>query len=165
MASARRQIRVVVNSLEDFLDQLIKKITLDITANLRRAASEGGTPVDTGWARANWVPRIGEAFSGTAGSREAAEAGSINEGIGQSGVASVATSYKTERGPVHITNNVPYILRLNEGSSRQAPAGFVQAAIVKAITFDLLSTIGNNATPRGTMPRDPLTGRFLPRRG
>ncbi len=164
MATSHR-VRVVVNSLEDFLHQLIKAITLDIVANLKMAAIEGGTPVDTGWARANWVPKIGGPFEGTAGTREAAESGNVNEGLSEGGVATVAAKYKTTKGPVHITNNVPYIVNLNEGTSKQAPAGFVQRAIIKAITVDLLRKLGGNPTPRGRQPRDPVTGKFLPRRG
>lgn len=162
---ASRRVRIVVNSLSDFLDQIIKKITLDIVANLVRAAAEGGTPVDTGWARANWVPSIGKPASGTAGTRASAEAGNINLGSQQGGVAAVATSYKTSKGAVHITNNVPYINNLNDGSSKQAPKGFVQAAIFKAVAIDLPKALGGNPTPRGRAPRDPVTGRFLPRRG
>lgn len=30
---------------------------------------------------------------------------------------------------IHLTNNLPYIKPLNEGSSHQAPAGFVEVAI------------------------------------
>ena len=36
----------------------------------------------------------------------------------------------TETG---IRNDVPYVARLNAGSSRQAPAGFVEAAIDRAL--------------------------------
>jgi formaldehyde-activating enzyme involved in methanogenesis len=32
-----------------------------------------------------------------------------------------------------VSNNVPYINRLNEGHSAQAPAGFVQQAVAKAV--------------------------------
>lgn len=130
-----RRVRVVVASLEGFVDGLIKKIVLDVVANLVAAPSEGGTPVDTGWARSNWVPNVGSP-AGLAGTREAAEAG-ILPGDQQVGLATVAATYKASQGAVHITNNVPYILRLNEGSSRQAPRGFVQAAIAKAVRVDL----------------------------
>lgn len=138
---ASRRIRVVVQSLEGFVERLIKKLVLDIVANLQRAPSEGGTPVDTGWARANWVPNIGSPAKGTAGSREQAEAG-ILTGASAAGVATVVTSYRLSRGPVHITNNVPYILTLNEGSSKQAPRGFVQQAVRKAVTVDLGGSLG-----------------------
>ena len=47
------QIRVVVGAFEDFAEKIIKEITLEATANLIE-----DTPVDTGWARANWIPSI-----------------------------------------------------------------------------------------------------------
>ena len=136
-----RRIKVVVQSLEGFTQNLIKKLVLDIVANLQRPGADGGTPVDTGWARANWIPNIGSPAKGTAGSREQAEAGQLPSDSA-TGVAKVVTSYRLSQGPVHITNNVPYILPLNEGSSKQAPRGFVQQAVRKAVTVDLGSALG-----------------------
>ncbi len=128
-----RRIQVVVSALEQFIDGIIKKLVLDIVANLRSSANTGyGTPVDTGWARANWIPSIGGPRSSPDGSREAVTTAGQEQGI-----AKVATSYKQAQGPVFISNNVPYIVLLNEGSSQQAPKGFVQNAIAKAITEDL----------------------------
>jgi hypothetical protein len=40
-------------------------------------------------------------------------------------------------GEVHVSNAVPYVQSLNDGHSQQAPAGFVQAAIAKAVELDL----------------------------
>jgi hypothetical protein len=131
------QVSVVVQSLTLFVERIIKKIALDITANLVRAPSEGGTPVDTGWARANWIPRIGEPVSGPVGTREQAEAGNVNTAEQGAGVVSVAATYKLEQGKVYVSNAVPYIVNLNEGSSRQAPAGFIQANVEKAVRVDL----------------------------
>jgi len=133
---ASRQIRLVVSSLNGFVERVIKKLTLDIVANLVSAPGDGGTPVDTGWARANWIPQIGSARTTTAGSRSQAEKGLL-PGDQQTGVAQVVTGYKLSRGAVHISNNVPYILRLDQGSSKQAPKGFVRRAIRKAVTRDL----------------------------
>ena len=118
-----REIGVIVGALEDFIEAVVRKLVLDVNANLVAT-----TPVDTGWARANWIPRIGTPREDTAGSPD-----SISRGEQEQGVAEVATSYQIEMGPVYITNNVPYIGRLNQGSSQQAPAGFVQAAITKGI--------------------------------
>jgi hypothetical protein len=136
-----RRVRVVVTSLEQFVERIIRKLALDIVANLVRAPSEGGTPVDTGWARANWVPRIGEPFRGTAGTREQAEAGNVSGAEQGAGQASLL-GYRLERGRVYISNNVPYIGRLNDGYSRQAPRGFVQAAVAKAVRVDLARGLG-----------------------
>ena len=128
----RKQVRAIVRDLERFTERLIVKITLDVTANLVET-----TPVDTGWARANWVPSVGkrsrrpaESFSGrTPSAFVQAAAAKQTAGTAQ------ALSYKLERGRVFVTNNVKYINRLNDGYSRQAPAGFVQRAIRKAVTM------------------------------
>ena len=118
-------VRVVVESVDGFVEKLIKRLALNVTANLIE-----DTPVDTGWARANWVPQIGASRSTTAGTRAAAESGQINLNPQSGGIASVLR-YKL--GPdIHITNNVPYIKKLNAGSSNQAPSAFIQGAIARA---------------------------------
>ena len=131
---ASRSVRVVVSDLDAFTTKFIKRLALNINAELIKR-----TPIDTGWARANWVPNIGVPFEGTAGTRADAEAGSVDTATQQAGLAEVATAYQT--GPtIHQTNNVPYIERLNGGSSKQAPAGFVQAAILTAVRQTVSNT-------------------------
>lgn len=131
-AEVTRSIKVVVTALDKFINTVLRALVLDVTANLQRAPSEGGTPVDTGWARANWIPAIGQPVQQAAGSRE-----NVSGAASQTGQAAVAVGYNYLNGPAHITNNVPYIVALNEGHSKQAPSGFVQRAIIKAITIDL----------------------------
>ncbi len=131
--AANPQITLVMKALEGFTEHLIRKMTLDVVANLRKAGAEGGTPVDTGWARANWIPSMGGepamTPSGTKESVGTAEA-SLAAGVGS------LLNYKLLIGPVFITNNVPYILKLNDGHSGQAPKGFVQAAITAAVAMN-----------------------------
>jgi hypothetical protein len=132
--STSKQLQVVISAVDQFTASYIKKITLDCVANLRRAPSEGGTPVDTGWARANWFVGIGRPSTRDGNfldpdSGDVAEANSAAE----TGLGSVL-AYTLAAGSVYITNNVPYILRLNDGYSQQAPAGFVQRAIQEAVT-------------------------------
>lgn len=122
-----RAIKVVVRDLNGFVERTVKRIALNVVANLQE-----DTPVDTGWARANWIPQIGSPFEGTAGTRTAAEAGNVDQATQAFGIAQVATGYRLGP-PIYITNNVPYIETLNEGSSSQAPAAFVQAAILRAV--------------------------------
>lgn len=119
----------VNRQLNTFVERVIKTLVLDLTANLVQA-----TPIDTGWARANWIPNIGSSFQGTAGTRAEAEAGNIQLGDQENGISSVVTQYTLARGPVYITNNVPYIVFLNEGSSRQAPSAYVQSQIVRSLS-------------------------------
>lgn len=130
MAQQRRQIPLIMRQLISVAEQVIKKVAFDIQANLVKASSEGGTPVDTGWARANWLVNIGTPFLQPIGTYAQAAAGNVPPA--GTGLGNLAT-YKL--GPkVFISNNVPYIVRLNEGSSQKAPAGFVQAAILRALT-------------------------------
>jgi hypothetical protein len=80
-----------------------------------------------GRARANWQVGIGEAPAGVKDDVDATGGGTISAGRGIIGTAN--------KGPVeiHITNNLPYIVPLNEGHSKQAPAGFVELAVTAAI--------------------------------
>ena len=138
------QVRIIVEAVESFIEKVVKSIVLDVVANLVRAPGEGGTPVDTGWARANWVPNIDSPNRDGGGNR--ARGSRISQTPGrraeqQEGIASVATRYKLGQ-TVYISNNVPYIVRLDQGSSTQAPSGFVQRAIIKAINQDLASKLG-----------------------
>ena len=132
--SQRIQVRALIGGLDRLTERLVVKVTLDVTANLVET-----TPVDTGWARANWVPAVGnrnrrpaESFSGRTPSAFV-QAATAKQAAGQVQVA----GYKLERGRVFVNNNVRYILRLNDGYSQQAPAGFVQGAIRKAVTQDI----------------------------
>lgn len=85
------------------------------------------TPVDTGWARANWVPSIGVPVTEPIGTPE-----QLNEAAAQAGIVQVA-QWRFIQGPAYISNNVPYIVFLNAGSSRQAPSGFVERAVQAAV--------------------------------
>ena len=130
----RKQVTAIVRGLERFAERLVVKITLDVTSNLVE-----DTPVDTGWAQANWVPSVGQRsrrpaqlFSGRTPSAFV-QAASAKQSVGRA----QAIGYKLERGRVFVSNNVNYILRLNDGYSRKAPAGFVQKAVRKAVTQDL----------------------------
>ena len=122
------QIKAIMDDIEKFTEKLIQRITLSVNGELIKT-----TPVDTGWARANWIPEIGHAYSGTAGSRESAESGSVDSAPQQAGTAKIATTYKLDFGKIFITNNVPYIVDLNDGSSAQAPTGFVQLSVARGI--------------------------------
>ena len=121
------KIVTIVGELSLFTERIVKRIALNLDANLRET-----TPVNTGWARANWILSIGSPFSGTAGTREAAEQGSIDSSPQESGAVAVAATYKLGP-PIFESNNVHYIGKLNAGSSSKAPPAFIQAAIVRAV--------------------------------
>ena len=135
-----RQSRRIADGMRREAADIIKFITLLIDRKLRRNPSRGGTPVDTGHARANWVPSVGEPFRGNV------------EGVAPSehdrGVIAVL-GYKLGDGPAWVTNNVPYILFLNDGSSAQSPAGFIERAIAEAVQ-EARDKFGNVNVSAGT---------------
>lgn len=125
---ASPQIRIIVGELADFTVKVIKAITLETTSELQKT-----TPVDVGWARANWVPSIGMPDDSPGDlTGDARQKGlSAQRSRQQAGIGRVLAAQTI--GAVFITNNVPYIVKLNQGSSTKAPAAFVQAAISKGV--------------------------------
>lgn len=93
------------------------------------------TPVDTGAARSNWLPSIGVPR------RETIEK---TDGPPAMNFSGYILGMK-----IFIANNLPYIRRLNEGHSKQANPGFVDAIVqvnrlkVKALSRRLQSVTGN----------------------
>ena len=125
-----RRIRVVVSALDQFIDGIIKKLVLDIVANLRSAPNPGyGTPVDTGWARANWYPSINARIS--------VEPGNAPEGaVGIPAAQPAAVVATGKAGDIFfLQNGVRYIKNLENGTSQQAPEGMVKRAIADVGTF------------------------------
>lgn len=120
-------IRVVVDALEKFVADIVVRLVFEIVATLTAPPSQGGTPRDTGWAAANWVASVGQPFTGTVGSPD-----SVDFGSQQAALAAVL-GFKVSDARAYISNNVPYILKLNEGWSQQAPSAFVQAAIATSV--------------------------------
>lgn len=92
------------------------------------------TPVDTSQALSNWQVSLNDpnnAFirahsPGFKGNTQGASAGMTVQ------LAVSILQNKTPGQPIYITNNAPYIGKLNSGSSSQAPAGFVEAAVLIA---------------------------------
>ena len=122
------QADAIIAEIESVVHRLRNDLAVEVTANLMEPPDEGGTPVKTGWARANWIPSVGEPQPDAVGEAgDAASAGASQ----QAGIAAVASNAGDE--PNFVTNNVPYIQQLNDGSSRQAPSGFVEAAIDRAV--------------------------------
>lgn len=131
----------MANDLLSLANSLEKKIKAIETAASKSAADMAltivgdlayKTPVDTSQALSDWQVTLGEPaagkigahFPGTKGStRNASAAETIN-------LAKAVLAKKKPGQPIYITNNQPYIRRLNDGYSQQAPAGFVERAVL-----------------------------------
>lgn len=77
------------------------------------------TPVDTGRARANWSPSIGAPTTASYPKKRA------KTGRSSISAARKATFDWNCIGSIFLCNNLPYIVALEYGSSKQAPAGMV----------------------------------------
>jgi len=99
---------------------VVKKLSFDIFADV-----VVGTPVDTGRAMNNWVISIGSP------SRDVTDVGGSSASIAASkeGTAVGKLAEVKPFDTVWISNNLPYIGFLEEGTSKQAPKGWVEKAI------------------------------------
>lgn len=126
------QIDIIVADLDRFTRGEVIALALNVNANLRESPPLG-TPIDTGWASANWLPSISAPNIISADERDptpgmvSARARMAEQGLNE------VLSWRPEDGPIFSTNNVPYIEPLNAGHSPQSPRGFVQFAIEKAV--------------------------------
>lgn len=128
-----------------FADKLDK-----IAANLPKAASDGAvsvattilgdlvivTPVDTSAALSNWQIGLGTPIDSPIDPYYPGIQGSTYTVSGQEALAAGKAKLvnKIPGQPIYISNVLPYIQRLNEGYSGQAPAGFVErAALIGAL--------------------------------
>lgn len=111
--------------MSDFRAQLEKAYKEKVEGNLIKVARATAfhtfsqlvenTPVDTGRAKSNWH----------------IETNTINAQIVEPGHTedpNAKTMSVKVNDTIYISNNLPYIRRLNEGYSKQAPALFVEAA-------------------------------------
>lgn len=93
---------------------IFQKITLDLDRAVVLA-----TPVDTGRARGNWFPSLQRPSSRVKDD--------VEDKTGQSAInAQVGVVNRAKLGDtLWLTNNLPYVLVLENGSSKQAPMGMV----------------------------------------
>lgn len=115
------QAEAIGARLNRHIEQIFKALTLEIDRELRIA-----TPVDTGFARASWVPSVGSPHVGEV---QKVGAGSSEHAAGVSQVL----RFKLEDGSTWVCNSAEYIQALNYGHSQQAPAMFIEAAVDRAI--------------------------------
>jgi hypothetical protein len=104
-------------------------LVLEIDKELRRS-----TPVDTGHARRNWIPSVGQRGA----------PGAISDTKREAGMQQIL-AYTLSQGALWVSNVVPYIERLNYGHSGQAPAGFVEMSVDRA-----LATVRAKLAKRGS---------------
>lgn len=111
----------------------IEKVSLKIEGNAEKGVRKAvlaidnalvnTTPVDTGRAKSNWLPNLDGPAEGTVG-----VGGALGKTAGVVGRFDIDVN-----SAIHLTNNLPYIAKLDRGSSEQQPAGFVRRAILAGV--------------------------------
>lgn len=99
------------------LDLVTRKVALDIFTRVIRR-----TPVDTGRARGNWMCSV---------SNYTLQQTGVIDKSGSSAMTDAAKVVEQAKAGdiIYLTNTLPYILQLEEGSSQQAPQGMVSLTI------------------------------------
>jgi hypothetical protein len=107
-------------------NQVCRKVALSV---FRRVVMR--TPVDTGRARANWMPTVGTPSNETTEAIDKSGAGVMGKVTGQAG------RWDPSKGQsIFLTNNLPYIEVLEKGrvgnkGSIQAPQGMVGITVAE----------------------------------
>ena len=127
LARFQRRIRQIADQIEENVPDIARKAAIAIDQAVVLA-----TPVDTGRARSNWQIGIGAAPSGAREAFSPGQGGDTEGANTRAALDDARRKINTGRdgADIHITNNLDYIGRLNEGSSEQAPAGFVEDAVM-----------------------------------
>lgn len=110
-------------SVADRADNLTRSVALAVLSTVTTE-----TPVDTGRARSNWLVALGAPRREVVESYGEDSAASAAQTLGSGVIAGYRSGYA-----IYISNNLPYIGRLNDGWSAQAPSGFVQTSVAEAV--------------------------------
>jgi hypothetical protein len=92
------------------LDTVIRKVALELYDGITAK-----TPVDTGRAKGNWNLSVGKKNTKVNVMAKGKKGVSLKKGDGEK--------------PIYITNSLPYINTLENGSSKQASAGMVDITV------------------------------------
>ncbi|HET6417982.1 MAG TPA: hypothetical protein VFG22_16935 [Polyangiales bacterium] len=130
---ARNQTRIVVGDLGDSINRVMRRLQLRLYQSLSTP-----TPVDTGFARGGWTPSTGAPDRSGPADQPSDRSAAIQLAkalFAQRSQESqrLAAAYMRESGPIYVVNNVRYVIYLDQGSSAQAPAHFVEKGIRLAI--------------------------------
>ena len=112
-----RSLDAFVAKIPERANDIKRKVALQILSGVVER-----TPVDTGRARGNWQVETNVRPSGVLESEDVGGGSTI-----AAGAAVIADAQPGD--DIWISNNLDYIGRLNDGSSKQAPAGMIETTL------------------------------------
>lgn len=126
LGSFSTRVTVLAREIEKNATRLVRQVALAADSAVVTA-----TPVDTGRARSNWIVGINSDPNNPIDTYSPGQFGSTAGANVAAALAQAQTEVsKVNNGDtVFISNNLDYIGKLNNGSSAQAPANFVIAAV------------------------------------
>tara|TARA_R110000803_G_scaffold95395_2_gene163355 strand:+ start:1931 stop:2308 length:378 start_codon:yes stop_codon:yes gene_type:complete len=111
----------IVDEMTDEINREARALGINLLNGLTRV-----TPVDTGRARGNWFVGINKSNRSIDQERKAAQA--IIDGV-----SDITSSKFLDYPEIVLSNNLPYIERLNDGYSLQAPKKFIESEIDRVV--------------------------------
>jgi hypothetical protein len=114
------------------------------------------TPVDTSRALSNWQIGLGRPFMFDVGPFVEGKYGSTEAQSREQAIkaAQYLLSFRKPGQTIYLSNNAPYIRKLNDGYSKQSAGGFIEAAVV----------LGQKTATNARLLSQTQSGRFKPRK-
>ena len=116
----KRELAELRDEVSEGISRFVREIALDVYSRITIR-----TPVDTGRARGNWFLSVGRRST-----RKSEKRGFPSPGESMA-AASAELAQVQAFETIYITNNLPYINRLEGGSSTQRPNGWVAITIAE----------------------------------
>jgi hypothetical protein len=138
--SFKADLNRFAESIDAKVQDAIRRIVIEL---FNRFTFEN--PVDTGYSQSNWRISINEPDTTvsnppTSQERDAnkGKKGWINNALGADlseivGLTTIGIGRVESGDSVYVTNSVDYVRYLNEGTSKQAPSGWIQIAIAQVV--------------------------------
>jgi hypothetical protein len=138
MGKSLRDLARKLNKAADRTETVASEIAVEFAYQIEFSLVYD-TPVDTSNALSNWQVNLTSPAADEIGPYRLGSRGSTQSASASTALAEARTELQRKKPgqPIYLSNLVDYIRKLNEGSSAQAPPGFIEAAILRAklVTF------------------------------
>ena len=125
LAQASKEMDDIATMIHKEVDKVTKEL-VETIYDILTGSPPYGTPIDTGWASANWMINAGMPTPGTVADEGSASTAKKNS---QNSLATFLNSDLSGVDSIYIDNRVSYIDKLNNGTSDQSPRDFVELAV------------------------------------
>lgn len=127
-----KELREIQDTVQDNLDVIVRAVTEEVyselTSDPRSMGASAGTPRDTRRATNGW--NVSEGLT-----PDFTDPGPARRHNQPEDPYSATSGIERGTMKANVANGVPYITDLDNGTSQQAPAGFVRRAVNRAVNF------------------------------